>query len=91
MSEKNSRLPRLINQNWKILKTETERINKLLTHIAMNHSELNEIIYTGAKLDYEKIGILVKNTNKKSKRGWKIRLDPQKKSTATSNNDNTEK
>ena len=40
-----------------------------------NITELNEITYVGAKLVREKIGVLLKNTNRKSKTGWKIWLE----------------
>ena len=40
-------------------------------------TELNELIYAGAKLVCEKIGILSKSTMKKSQPGWEIRLETQ--------------
>ena len=40
-------------------------------------TEWNELIYAGAKLVCEKIGILSKSTKKKSKPGWEIRLETQ--------------
>ena len=40
-------------------------------------TELNELIYAGAKLVCEKIGIPSKSTKKKSKPGWEIRLETQ--------------
>ena len=49
-----------------------------LTYIpTKNISELNELIYAGAKLVGEKIGIPLKSTNKKSKPGWEIQLETQ--------------
>ena len=40
-----------INQDWKTVKTESEKINDLLPHISTNYiTELNYLIYTGAKL-----------------------------------------
>ena len=53
-------------------------------------TKLNEPIYTGAKLVWEKIGIPSKSTKKKSKPGWEIRLEMQIKiSTKTGENDKT--
>ena len=43
-------------------------------------TELNELIYARAKLVLEKVSIPFKNTNKKSKPGWEIRLETQIKS-----------
>ena len=44
------------NQDWKTVKVETEN-KQILTHISTNNAtELNELIYAGAKLVYEKIG-----------------------------------
>ena len=40
-------------------------------------TELNELIYTGAKLVCEKIGVPLKSSNKKSKPGWEILLETQ--------------
>ena len=42
-----------------------------------NVMELNKQIYAGVKLVCEKIGVLLKNTNKNSKPGWEIRLEIQ--------------
>ena len=57
---------------------KTEKINQVLTYISTNNiTELNEIIYAGAKLVCEKIGVPSKSTKKKSKPGWEIRLDTQ--------------
>ena len=51
MSEKNTRLPSIRNIDWKTVKAETEKISELITHIsAKNTTELNELIYAGAKL-----------------------------------------
>ena len=63
---------------WRTLKLETEKINQILPHIPTNNiTELNELIYAGAKLVCEKIGILSKSTKKKSKPGWEIWLETQ--------------
>ena len=55
MSEKKTRLPSIRNQDWKTIKTETEKINELLTYISTNNlTELNELFYSGTKLVCEK-------------------------------------
>ena len=60
-SEKKTTLPSLRNQDWKTVKTETEKINKLLTNMSMkNITELNEQINAGAKLVCNKIGVPLK-------------------------------
>ena len=44
MYKKKTRLPS--NQDWKTVKAETQKVNKLLTHISTNDiKELNELIY----------------------------------------------
>ena len=51
MSEKMITLPSLRNQDWKTLKVETEKTNKLWTNILTNNiTELNGLIYARAKL-----------------------------------------
>ena len=40
-------------------------------------TELNELIYAGAKLVCEKTGIPSKSTKEKSKPGWELRLETQ--------------
>ena len=77
ISAKKTALPSLRNQNWKTVKTETKKINKLLMHISTNITELNELIYTIAKLICDKRRVLLKNTNRNSKPGWKIQLEMQ--------------
>ena len=55
MSEKKTTLPSLWNQ----VKSETEKVNDLLTNSPINDIiELNDLIYAGAKLVCEKIGVL---------------------------------
>ena len=76
MNEKETNLPSLRNIEWRIVKTETEKVNQVLICISTkNITELNELIYAGAKLVCEKIGVPLKSTNKKSKPGWEIRLE----------------
>ena len=79
MSSEKTILPSLRNIEWRTLKIETEKINQILPYIPTNNiTELNELIYAGAKLVCEKIGIPSKSTKKKSKPGWEIRLETQK-------------
>ena len=71
MNGENTTLPSLRNVEWKRAKTETEKLNHVLTYISTNNiTELNELIYKGVKLVWEKIGILSKSTKKKAKPGW---------------------
>ena len=59
---------------------ETEKINQVLNYISTNNiTKLNELIYVGAKLVCEKIGIPSQSIKKKSKPGWEIRLEMQMK------------
>ena len=56
-SEKTT-LPSLRNIEWRIVKAEANKMNQVLTYISTNNiTELNELIYAGAKLVCEKIGI----------------------------------
>ena len=55
MTEKKTTLLSLRNQDWKTVKSETEKINDLFANIPTNDvTELNDSIYTGAKLVSEK-------------------------------------
>ena len=74
-SEKIS-LPSLRNIEWKIVRAETNKVNQVLTYISTNNiTDLNELIYAGAKLVCEKIGI------PSSQENWKTTWDksPQQK------------
>ena len=76
-SEKTTLLS-LRNIEWRIVKAETNKVNQVLTCISTNNlTELNELIYAGAKLVCEKIGIPSKITKEKSKPGWEFRLETQ--------------
>ena len=68
-----------------------KKINQVLTYISTNKTtELNELIYAGAKLFSKKIGIPSKSKKKKSKPGWGIQLETLiKKSMKTGQNDKT--
>ena len=80
MKEQSTTLPSLRSIEWRTINMETEKINQVLTYIpTKNITELNELIYAGAKLVSEKIGVCLKSTNNKSKPGWEIRLETQVK------------
>ena len=84
MSSEKNILPSFKNTEWKTLQIETNKINHILPYIPTNNiTELNELIYAGAKLICEKIGIHSKSTKKQSKLGSEIRLE----TTKTSQND----
>ena len=56
--EKKTTLPSLRNQDWKIIKAETEKVKELSTHIPTNNiTKLNELIYAGAKSTSTKISV----------------------------------
>ena len=93
MNSEKTILPSLRNIEWKTLKIETNKINHILPYIPMNNiTELIELIYAGAKLVCENIGIPSKSPKKQQKPWWKIRLESQiKKNTKTSPNDKKER
>ena len=58
------------NQDWKNVKVESKKVNKLLKHIPSDYiNELNELIYAGAKLVNDKIGTSQRNPNRNTKPG----------------------
>ena len=68
----------LRNIEWRTVKTEMNRMNQVLPYISTNNiTELNELIYTGAKLVGGKIEISSKSTKKNQKYNgkfdWKCR------------------
>ena len=78
MNSVKTTLPSLRNIEWRTLKTETNKINQMLPYKSTNNiSELNDLIYTGAKWVCEKIGVPSKSTKKQSKPGWEVRLETQ--------------
>ena len=78
MNSEKTTLPSLRNIECWIVKTETNKINRVLPYISTNNiTELNKLIYAGAKLACEKIGIPSKSTKEKSKPGWEIWLETQ--------------
>ena len=71
MSEKKTTLPSLRNKDWRSGKFENEKVNDLLTNVQKNDiTELNDLIYEGAKLVSEKIGVALKPAYRKSKPEW---------------------
>ena len=65
MNSEKTILPSLRNIEWKRLKTETNKINHILSYIPTNNiTELNELINAGAKLVCENIGIPSESTKK---------------------------
>ena len=67
MSSEKTILPSLKNIEWKTFNIETNVINHILPNIQTNNiTELNELIYVGAKLVYVKIGIPSKSMKKQS-------------------------
>ena len=55
MSEKKTTLPFLRDQNWRTVKSKTEKMDDLLKNIPTNIIDLNDLIHAGAKLAREKI------------------------------------
>ena len=52
-----------------------QKVNDLLTNILTNDiTELNDLIYAGVKLISEKIGVLLKTTDRKLRPGWELRF-----------------
>ena len=75
MNSEKTTLPSLRNIEWRIVRAETNKVNQVLAYISTNNlTEVNELIYAGAKLVWEKIGIPSKSTKEKSKPEWEIRL-----------------
>ena len=75
MSTEKTILPSLRNIEWKTLKIKTNKINHILPYIPTNN--INELIYAGAKILCENIGIPSKSTKKQQKSGWQIRRESQ--------------
>ena len=70
MSEEKTTLPSLRNQERRIVKSETEKINDLLTNILTNDiTKFNDLIYAGVTLVCEKIGVLLKTTDSQNPSG----------------------
>ena len=70
MSEQKTTLPFLRNEDWKKIKEQSEKVNKLLQYIPTdNITKLNELIYAGANLVNNKIGISLMNPKGNTKSG----------------------
>ena len=55
-----------------------KKINELLTYISTNNiTAYNELIYAGAKLVFDKIGVPLKSMDRNSKPGWLIGQETQ--------------
>ena len=68
MGSERTTLPSLRNIEWWTVKTDTNKTNQVLSYITTNNiTDLNELIYSEAKLVCEKIRIPSKSTKKKSK------------------------
>ena len=84
MSEKNTTLTSLGNQDWRTVKSKIEKVNDFVTKISTNDiAELNDLIYARAKLVCVKLGIPLNTTGRKSKPGWELRLESQIKKTTS--------
>ena len=92
MNSEKITLPSLRNIDWRKVRAETNKVNQVLTYIYISmHSitKLDELIYAGAKLVFEKIEIPSKSTKKiKTRLGISTR-NSDKKSTKTGKNDKT--
>ena len=78
MNSVKTTLTSLRNIEWRRLKTETNKINQIIPYISTNNiTDLNDLIYAGAELVCEKIGVPSKSTKKPSKPGWEVRLETQ--------------
>ena len=68
LNREKTTLPSLRNIEWRIVKEETNKVNQVLTYIPTNNiTDLNELIYAGAKLVCENIEIPSKKHESKVK------------------------
>ena len=78
MNSEKITLPSLKRIEWRIIGTEKNKVNQVMTYVSTNNiSELNELIYAGAKLVCEKCGIPSKTMKVKSKPEWEFPLETQ--------------
>ena len=55
---------------------ETENVSKLLPNNLKGYiTELRELIFAGAKLVWDKIGVILRNQNGNTNSQWEIRLE----------------
>ena len=92
MNSAKTTLLSLRNIKWRTLKTETNKINQIQPYISTNNiTELNDLIYAEAKLVWEKWGLLKKHEQTVETRMGSSIGNPDKKSTKTGQNGNTER
>ena len=74
-------LQSLGKQDWKKNdNVELEKLNKLVPYISTgNFTEVNELIYAGAGLVCDEIGVPITNPKRNTKTGWEIRLEEQER------------
>ena len=91
MNSEKTTLPSLRNIEWRIVKAETNKVNQVLTYISTNNiTELNELIYAGAKLVWRENWDTLKKHERKIKTMMGIStINSDKKSTKTGKNDKT--
>ena len=78
MNSEKTTLPSLRNIEWRIVKAKTNKVNQVQTYTSTNNiTELNELIYTWAKLVCKKIGISSKTTKEKSRLWWEFWQETQ--------------
>ena len=76
MTVKKTTLPSPRNDDRDKVKVETEKMNTLLANIRTgNIIELYELIYAGAKLVRDKIGVPLRNSDRNIKSGWETESD----------------
>ena len=92
MYENKTTLLLLRNIDWRTIKVETEKIYDSLIHISTKKiTELNELIYAGAKLVCEKIGFSQKKHKQKLKTWMGNSTRNAEKKSSTCKNDKTKK
>ena len=88
MDNKKTTIPSLRNVEWRIVKTETNKIKQVVPYISTNSiTELNEVIYAGNKLVWKKIGIPSQSSKKIKTRKGNSTGNANKKSTKRGQND----
>ena len=71
MSGKQTIFPSLRNQDWRTVKSETEKVKDLLANIPTKDiTDLNDLIYTGGKYSVKKIGSLRRPQAESQNPGW---------------------
>ena len=94
MNSEKTILSSVRNIEWKTLKIETNKMNQILPNIPTNNiTEVNELIYAGAKLVCENIGIPSKKHEETVKTGMGNSTGNanKKKTTKTSPSDKKER